>query len=189
MEKFKYNLQNIQETTRFRYWFTGRLNIGPDIWSYETVSDKGKIPTRRNSRNCRKTEKPSLKLMFLHIFEIFPEIVSENKNDVQKSDHWHGQVFFPWCGCWWPQVCQRDYFPLLKQQHCHRVLFHLGEKTDTSKLVHLGFQILSCSSNLVEIPLKLPACAIWPEFPLKSSFISLFSSALKLIISQQWTLL
>ena len=99
VEKFKYNLQNIQETTRFRYWFTGRLNIGPDIWSYETVSDKGKIPTRRNSGKGRKTENPSLKLMFLHMFEIFPGIVSENKNDVQKSDYWP----LPWCGCWWPQ--------------------------------------------------------------------------------------
>ena len=79
-----------------------------------------------------------------------------------------------------------DYFPLLYFLLLYNSIFiNLGEKTDTSKFVHLGFQILSCSSNLVEIPLKLPACAIWPEFPLKSSFISLFSSALKLIISQQ----
>ena len=142
------------------------------------MSDKGKIPTRRKSRNCRKTEKPSLKLMFLHIFEIFPEIVSENKNDVQKSDYWP----LPWCGCWWPQGVKE----ITSLSYINSIVTECFF-TSVRKLTHpnLGFQILSCSSNLVEIPLKLPACAIWPEFPLKSSFISLFSSALKLIISQQ----
>ena len=137
--------------------------------------------------NCRKTEKSSLKLMFLHIFEICPDIASENKK-------WC-PIECPLARCFFPvgQMgvgglrCVKEITSLSYNNSI--ALFNLGEKTDTSKFVHLGFKILSCSSNLVEIPLKLPACAIWPEFPLKSSFISLFSSALKLIISQQWTLL